>query len=97
MEYYDSIHNEKLYNHYNQKNITMLSNDNVIEVLDRHGGLDLNNTIHLFNDEPYKLVERQVAPFDKRSALPLSMKKQNRLSTMETFDRMVSLYVLILE
>jgi hypothetical protein len=65
----------------------MLSNDSVIEVLDRHGGLDLNKSIHMFREGPYQVV-KQDTPESKSDNILSPINK--RLSTQNAFDKMVA-------
>jgi hypothetical protein len=48
MEYYDSVENKTLYSHYSQRNIALLTNSEVTEILDKNGGVDFSAEIDLF-------------------------------------------------
>jgi hypothetical protein len=101
MEYYDSIHNSKLYNHYNQKNINLLTDEDVITLLDKHGDLD-TSTVKIFDEDPYQLVERETRFYTeenekvKSRSLNSPFKRttkhvfKDRNSTLTCYERVVN-------
>jgi hypothetical protein len=60
----------------------LLSNSDVIDVLDQHGGLSVDKSIHVLNEDPYKTVEREVilddALFEKKASTTVSFKRTDR-------------------
>jgi hypothetical protein len=57
MEYYDSINNKLIYGYYYQRNIAMLTDSEVVAVLDKNPNKGKISDIKLFQDDkPYKLI-----------------------------------------
>jgi hypothetical protein len=66
MEYYDSLNNNKLYNHYCQRNIDLLTNKNVINALENING-KIDPLTNFLEEEPYKIIENK----QRHSFIPL--------------------------
>ena len=61
MEYYDSINNSLLHSHYSQRNINLLTNPEVVKVLETSfcADNDKKTNLNLLEETPYKIVDKE--------------------------------------
>jgi hypothetical protein len=96
MEYYDSVSNSLLYSHYSQRNVNMLTNPDVTNVLDNADkSKQVGSKIDIFkqNDNPYQTISKMDVEMAKRfvfkqNTLFKHHERGSELQDHETYDMM---------